>query len=73
MSTYILVKIYSDSMTFLQAISDEKSLSCMVKSIHGKIRLHGKIHLFWVKDHIGISPNEHVDNYAKEVTKMEKI
>ncbi|GBM93819.1 Putative protein in type-1 retrotransposable element R1DM [Araneus ventricosus] len=65
------VRIYTDSLSLLQALPSTITVDPMVWTLKEKcIELMAKrnLQLFWVKAHVGVTRNEAADQYAKGAT-----
>ncbi|KAG8179196.1 hypothetical protein JTE90_004025 [Oedothorax gibbosus] len=69
------VSLFSDSRSGLQTIANPDNRCSIAISILEHVEKartqHVKIHLNWVKAHVGISGNELADSAAKEATELE--
>ena len=65
---YVDTVIFSDSLSALQAIKEEKDISFVTEiiTLTTKLNYQGKqIHLEWIPSHCGLHGNEMADHYAK--------
>ena len=62
------IKLYSDSMSSLQALSNSSSTDPLIATVHAR-RAGKRIRWYWVKAHVGTVGNERADFLAKRGTK----